>query len=98
MGFFPLSPFQIHFPKYIEPLSNGEATIDDSQKLWRNIQPVLRDSIQSLYLREVKPSFVLTKIVSPGFAKAFANAPLYVHSSTFWALPGRVRLDLSGFL
>jgi len=44
---------RIHFAKYIEPLSTGEATIDDSQKLWRNIQPILKDSIQSLYLREV---------------------------------------------
>ena len=44
---------QIHFVKYIEPLSTGEATIEDSQKLWRNIQPILRDSMQSLYLREV---------------------------------------------
>jgi len=44
---------QIHFPKYIEPISNGEASTEDSQKLWRHIQPILRDSIQSLYLREV---------------------------------------------
>lgn len=44
---------RIHFVKYIEPLSTGEATIEDSQKLWRNIQPILRDSMQSLYLREV---------------------------------------------
>jgi len=44
---------RIHFAKYIEPLTTGEATIEDSQKLWRHIQPILRDSMQSLYLREV---------------------------------------------
>jgi len=44
---------RIHFAKYIEPLSTGEVTVEDSQKLWRHIQPILRDSMQSLYLREV---------------------------------------------
>ena len=53
---------QIHFVKYIEPLSTGEATIEDSQKLWRNIQPILRDSMQSLYLREVGSSDVRARV------------------------------------
>ncbi|XP_050414191.1 origin recognition complex subunit 5 isoform X2 [Patella vulgata] len=43
----------LNFDKYIEPIRNGEATINDSRKLWRNIEPHLRKALQTVYLREV---------------------------------------------
>jgi origin recognition complex subunit 5 len=43
----------VNFAKYMEPVMNGEATVDDTHKLWRNIEPHLRRSLQTVYLREV---------------------------------------------
>ncbi|ESO91435.1 hypothetical protein LOTGIDRAFT_209785 [Lottia gigantea] len=43
----------LNFDKYIEPIQKGEATMNDSRKLWRNIEPHLRKALQTVYLREV---------------------------------------------
>ncbi|KAK7101883.1 hypothetical protein V1264_020195 [Littorina saxatilis] len=43
----------LNFPKYIEPIEKGEATENDSRKLWRNIEPHLKKALQTVYLREV---------------------------------------------
>lgn len=50
-----LLPFQalINFPKYIEPIKNGDAKEDDAHKLWRNIEPHLKKALQTVFLREV---------------------------------------------
>ncbi|XP_063953065.1 origin recognition complex subunit 5-like isoform X2 [Lytechinus pictus] len=44
---------ELNFPKYIEPITKGEATVDDAHKLWRNIEPHLKKALQTIYLREV---------------------------------------------
>ncbi|KAK7071439.1 Origin recognition complex subunit 5, partial [Halocaridina rubra] len=44
---------QLHFRVYCEPIEKGEATEDDIRKLWRNIEPRLKKSLESVYLREV---------------------------------------------
>ncbi|XP_030853310.1 origin recognition complex subunit 5-like [Strongylocentrotus purpuratus] len=47
---------QLNFQKYIEPITKGEATVDDAHKLWRNIEPHLKKALQTIYLREVSSS------------------------------------------
>ncbi|XP_022081114.1 origin recognition complex subunit 5-like [Acanthaster planci] len=44
---------QLNFPKYVEPITKGEASEKDSHKLWRNIEPHLKKALQTVYLREV---------------------------------------------
>ncbi|XP_071485936.1 origin recognition complex subunit 5-like [Diadema antillarum] len=44
---------KLNFPKYVEPISKGEATEGDAHKLWRNIEPHLKKALQTVYLREV---------------------------------------------
>ncbi|XP_070558277.1 origin recognition complex subunit 5-like [Ptychodera flava] len=44
---------QLNFPKYVEPIMKGEATIESAPKLWRNIEPHLKKALQTIYLREV---------------------------------------------
>ncbi|XP_033646773.1 origin recognition complex subunit 5-like [Asterias rubens] len=44
---------QLNFPKYVEPITKGEATERDSHKLWRHIEPHLKKALQTVYLREV---------------------------------------------
>lgn len=46
----------VNFSKYMEPVTNGEATVDDTHKLWRNIEPHLRKCLHNVYLREVTRS------------------------------------------
>lgn len=43
----------LHFPKYCEPITSGEAQLTDSRKLWRNIEPHLKKALHTVYLREV---------------------------------------------
>jgi len=43
----------LHFPKYCEPVTSGEAQLTDSRKLWRNIEPHLKKALHTVYLREV---------------------------------------------
>ena len=43
----------LHFPKYCEPITSGEAQLTDSRKLWRNIEPHLKRALHTVYLREV---------------------------------------------
>ena len=49
------SSFQalLHFPKYCEPITAGDAQLTDSRKLWRNIEPHLKKALHTVYLREV---------------------------------------------
>ncbi|KAJ8932929.1 hypothetical protein NQ318_014938 [Aromia moschata] len=42
---------RINFVKYCEPIINKENTINDSMALWRNIAPILKSSLEVLYLR-----------------------------------------------
>lgn len=44
---------QLHFKAYCEPLEKGEADEHDIRLLWRNIEPQLKKSMSSVYLREV---------------------------------------------
>nr|XP_022297025.1 origin recognition complex subunit 5-like [Crassostrea virginica]XP_022297026.1 origin recognition complex subunit 5-like [Crassostrea virginica]XP_022297027.1 origin recognition complex subunit 5-like [Crassostrea virginica] len=43
----------INFKKYVEPIKSGEATENDSRKLWKNFEPHLKKALQTVYLREV---------------------------------------------
>ncbi|XP_001624329.2 origin recognition complex subunit 5 [Nematostella vectensis] len=43
----------LHLTKYCEPITNNEATFNDSHKLWRNINPHLKRALNTVYLREV---------------------------------------------
>lgn len=40
-----------NFVKYCEPILKGECTSKDSMVLWRNIAPILKSSLEVLYLR-----------------------------------------------
>lgn len=42
---------RLNFVKYCEPILNGSTKSDDVTKLWRNIAPVLKSSLETLYLR-----------------------------------------------
>ncbi|KAK3579067.1 hypothetical protein CHS0354_029927 [Potamilus streckersoni] len=46
----------LNFMKFTEPIRCGEATSDDSKKLWKNIEPHLKKALQTVYLREVSSS------------------------------------------
>ncbi|XP_014770006.1 origin recognition complex subunit 5 isoform X1 [Octopus bimaculoides] len=43
----------INLEKFLEPLKNDDATMNDSRKLWKNIEPHLKKALQTVYLREV---------------------------------------------
>ncbi|CAH1783899.1 unnamed protein product [Owenia fusiformis] len=47
---------KLNFKKYIEPIESGEATVEDTRKLWRNIEPHLKRALQTVYLREISSS------------------------------------------
>ncbi|XP_040067601.2 origin recognition complex subunit 5 [Ixodes scapularis] len=44
---------QLNFPKFCAPIVEGSATESDIHKLWRNVEPHMRKTLQSVYLREV---------------------------------------------
>ncbi|XP_013394402.1 origin recognition complex subunit 5 [Lingula anatina] len=44
---------QLNFPLYVEPIKSGDATISESRKLWKHIEPFLKKALQTVYLREV---------------------------------------------
>lgn len=46
----------LNFPKFEEPIKKGEATVNDTRKLWKNIEPHLKRALQTVYLREVSSS------------------------------------------
>lgn len=46
----------INFKTYIQPVTSGEATLNDTKKLWKNIEPHLKKALLTLYLREVSSS------------------------------------------
>ncbi|XP_041346768.1 origin recognition complex subunit 5-like [Gigantopelta aegis] len=46
----------LNFSKYVEPIENGEAKIEHFRKLWKNIEPHLKKSLQTIYLREISSS------------------------------------------
>ncbi|XP_039264436.2 origin recognition complex subunit 5-like [Styela clava] len=47
---------EINFPIYCEPIKKEEATESDKHKLWKNIEPYLKNALHSLYLREISSS------------------------------------------
>lgn len=42
-----------NFPTYIEPIKNGELTINDTSKLWKRFESFLRNSAQLISLKEL---------------------------------------------
>lgn len=50
-----------NFSKYYEPVTLGEANETDVRKLWRNIEPDLRKSLNTVYLRETNVSDAASK-------------------------------------
>ncbi|CAG2216495.1 ORC5 [Mytilus edulis] len=44
---------KLNFQRYAEPVKTGEATAEDTRKLWKNIEPHLKKALQTVYLREV---------------------------------------------
>lgn len=46
----------LNFKKYVHPINSGEATVNDTKKLWKNIEPHLKKALHTLYLREVSSS------------------------------------------
>ncbi|XP_020382328.1 origin recognition complex subunit 5 isoform X1 [Rhincodon typus] len=46
----------INFPKFCEPVQKGDAKEEDTRRLWRNIEPHLKKTIETVYLREVSSS------------------------------------------
>ncbi|VDI46906.1 origin recognition complex subunit 5 [Mytilus galloprovincialis] len=47
---------KLNFQRYAEPVKTGEATAEDTRKLWKNIEPHLKKALQTVYLREVSSS------------------------------------------
>lgn len=47
---------EINFQIYCEPIKKGDATELDKHKLWKNIEPYLKNALHSLYLREISSS------------------------------------------
>ena len=47
---------RLNFPKYCEPITNGEADYSNVKKLWRNIEPHLRKAMSTVFLHEVSSS------------------------------------------
>ncbi|XP_023229629.1 origin recognition complex subunit 5-like [Centruroides sculpturatus] len=43
----------LNFPKYIEYINLDEASTTDVHKLWKNIEPHLKNSLNTVYIREV---------------------------------------------
>lgn len=43
----------INFRKYAEPVERGDMKWENTMKLWRNIEPHLKKSLQTVYLREI---------------------------------------------
>jgi origin recognition complex subunit 5 len=41
------------FPKYYEPIAKGKATESETSKLFKIFRPIIKDSISSLFLRQV---------------------------------------------
>ncbi|CAH0555133.1 unnamed protein product [Brassicogethes aeneus] len=42
---------KVNFIKYCDPINQNENTINDSVTLWRNMAPLLKSSLETLYLR-----------------------------------------------
>ncbi|KAL5013759.1 hypothetical protein ScPMuIL_008029 [Solemya velum] len=43
----------LNFARYVQPIESGEASVTDTKKLWRNIEPHLKKALQTVYLREI---------------------------------------------
>uniref|UniRef100_A0A8C4Q873 Origin recognition complex subunit 5 n=1 Tax=Eptatretus burgeri TaxID=7764 RepID=A0A8C4Q873_EPTBU len=43
----------LNFSKYCEPIEKGQIREDESNKLWRNIEPHLKKAMKTIYLQEV---------------------------------------------
>lgn len=71
----------LNFPKYLEPIEKKAATENDSQKLWRNIEPHLKKALQTVYLREVS-SVQWEEMQKLGTQGEYEDAPSHsVHAS-----------------
>ncbi|KAL4226958.1 Origin recognition complex subunit 5 [Mactra antiquata] len=46
----------LNFKTYTLPITSGEATANDTKLLWKHIEPHLKKSLHTLYLREVSSS------------------------------------------
>ncbi|XP_077194218.1 origin recognition complex subunit 5 isoform X2 [Paroedura picta] len=46
----------LNFPKYCEPVIQGEANERDTRRLWKNIESHLKKAMQTVYLREISSS------------------------------------------
>ncbi|XP_052281401.1 origin recognition complex subunit 5-like isoform X2 [Dreissena polymorpha] len=46
----------LNFKTYVQPINSGEATMGDTKKLWKHIEPHLKKALCTLYLREVSSS------------------------------------------
>lgn len=40
-----------NLPKYCDPIKNGQCRQNDARALWRHFSPILKDSLETLYLR-----------------------------------------------
>lgn len=47
---------KVNFNKFCNPIVEGSASEKDIHKLWRNVEPHMKKSLQSVYLREVSSS------------------------------------------
>lgn len=46
----------MHWAAYTGPVIRGEVKAEDLRRLWRNIEPHLRRSLETVFLREVTRS------------------------------------------
>lgn len=44
---------QLNFPRFCAPVKEGSATEKDIHKLWRSVEPYMKKSLHSVYLREI---------------------------------------------
>lgn len=66
----------ISYPVYIEPITIGEATFEDTHKLWKKIEPFLKNSLKSVYLRTLSSSNLTTAKSLP-VTKTNIELPVY---------------------
>lgn len=44
---------KLNYPIYCAPIENGIVAESESHKLWKNIEPHLRDALRTVYLGEI---------------------------------------------
>ena len=48
-----LLQLEAHWGAYSAPVTKGEIKAHDLRALWRNIEPLLRKALETVYLREI---------------------------------------------